>query len=494
MLEFGMRKGLAVRLPDESQQIAYRGMRANQAKIQAENKAKMFADDMDFMNVMNSHDNPLVKEYATKQIMQMGSFLRNNPDWETNPLARAEYNKMRHELKDNPDLNRGMQSDANYQTWQKYIADPKNADMRDDPEIQKVSQQWNNYLKFGNQYATNQEEVGKLGGKKEFTFMAPEDLVDTTAKLIELAKATQFDDFKNFGYQNSGLRSSITSSRKDLAVQHGIASTWGKYLKKDYDKYVSQLQGNEKTNAKTLNQFVKERMDPYFPSEKIEKAYEAPVIKPPSGGSGADARMTNSLWLSMHDKALNTPGQRIDFGAEAVQYTFANKLGEHNLDGVKDPFGNVLNLGLRGAQSTGLVQPQRGPDGTVYSEYDALVRLPLTEFKQLGNKFDDVIDDFWWDQITAGASDASVDWEIEPEYEALGFKKYTDDKGRALVEFPVKQKYDPLNVHLSDNYSNAHNVSPHKEDPYKGIEGSGEVVISDDGKWQWDGAKWIARK
>ena len=382
-----------------------------------------------------------------------------------------------------------MQSDANFKNWQEYIQNPKNADMRDDPSILAVEQQWNSYLKYGNQFG---EEGLKKNGKQPFAFMAPEDLVDTTAKLIELAKATQFDDFKKFGYQNSGMRSSVTSSRKDLAVQHGIASTWGKYLKKDYDKYVSQLAGNEKTNAKTLNQFVRERMEPYFPSEKIERAYEAPVMQPPRGADGGAERMTNSLWLEMHRKALATPGQRIDFGAEAVQYTFGNKLGEHNMDGVKDPFGNVINLGLRKAQSTGLVQPQKGPEGSVYSEYDALVRLPLTEFKALGDQFDDVIDDFWWDQITAGASDASINWDVEPEYKELGFKKYVDEQGRALVEFPVKQKYDPLNVHLADNYTNAHNVSPHKEDPYKGISGAGEAIVSDDGKWAWDGIKWVA--
>jgi len=485
-IEFGVRKGLAIRLPDQSRQIAYRGMRMRQAAIDAENKAKMFADDMEYTNVMNSHDNPLVKEYATNQIRTMGKFMTENPGWESNPMARVVYNQLRHNLKDNPELNRGMTSDANYKAWQKYIQDPKNSDMRDDPALLAVNQQWNNYLKFGHQ--EGEAGLKRDGGKREFTFMAPEELVDTTSKLIELAQKTEYDDIKNFGYQNSGLRSEVSSARKDLTVQHALGSTWGKYLKKDYDKYVDQLVGNEKTNAQTLNQFVRQRMEPYFQSEKIDRAYQVPVLR--ARGSGGVDGMNRSIWLNMHNKALSVPGQKIDFGAEAMQFTFANKLGEHNLDGVKDPFGNVVDLGLRKAQATGLGQPQRGPDNSVYAEYDALVRMPVKDFQNLGPKYNEAIDEGGLGQFTPGPS-SSKDWDVWEEYKALGIEQYTDEAGNKFVQFPIRQKYDPNNVHLSDNYANAHNISPHKEDPYAGIADGQEAVVSDDGKWAWNGTSWV---
>lgn len=465
-LEFGTRKGLSQTLDwDRVMQMdRYNNQIKQQSKLMAEQKAKMFADDFSYTNAMNAHDNPKVKEFAIGKLMEIGSYLRENPDWETNPFKRAMYNAKVHDLKDNPDLNRGLLSDANFKRMQEYMANPKNSDMVNDSEFKKNLGQWDNYLKYGNQFG---EADAAKNGKKAFMFSAPEDAVDTTKLLIDSAKDVQYDMRDKFGYQ--GFRQYVSKANKDLAVEHVLASSNGKYLKKDYEKYLGQFVGNERTNAKTINQFTLERMNPYFQGEKIDKGFDPPVLK--AGGDGASA--SPNMWLDMHKKALANPGQQIDFGSEAMQKTFGNNLGEMNMDGIKDPFGNVLNLGMRKATATGMAQPHKGPGGNVYAEYGALVRLPVEEFMKLGGQYNKAIDEGGVGQILPGGpSNDATNWDIHSEYQNLGFKKYTDDKGRAYVEFPVKQKYDPLNVHLADNYSNAHNVKQHGENPYNLGQGS----------------------
>ena len=71
-MEFGERRGLAVNLPSRQNQLLQQESLKRQAKLAAEQKAKMFADDFDYTNAMNSHDNPLVKDFAMKKLMEFG--------------------------------------------------------------------------------------------------------------------------------------------------------------------------------------------------------------------------------------------------------------------------------------------------------------------------------------------------------------------------------------------------------------------------------------
>src|SRR5690348_6531585 len=131
-MEYGTLQGLAYRLNENNllEQDRYANELQRRGRIAAEAKSKALADDWAFNNAMNPHDNPLVKEFAKNQVLKVGQYLSQNPDWEINPAKRVVYNTMIRELRDNPDLNRGLLSDGAYKEWQKDLAEKsKNPDL-----------------------------------------------------------------------------------------------------------------------------------------------------------------------------------------------------------------------------------------------------------------------------------------------------------------------------------------------------------------------------
>src|SRR3990172_11835747 len=100
-LEFGLLKGASVVVPyDQMVNDQYRHYQIQrQRAIEQENKAKLFADDFDYNNAVNTFDNPLIKDYARKQISAIGTFVRDNPGWERDVSKRIQYKSMIRELK-----------------------------------------------------------------------------------------------------------------------------------------------------------------------------------------------------------------------------------------------------------------------------------------------------------------------------------------------------------------------------------------------------------
>jgi hypothetical protein len=469
-LEFGLRRGLAVDLQYDQRIADLRYNEQEDRRVTSEKKAqaKMLADDFSYNNAMNEHDNPLVKEFAQLQIRKIGTYVNSNPDWETNVTKRAEYTQLVRELKDNKALNRGLASDEGIKAYTQYSADPANAGIRNTPEYQASAQQYNNYIKFGNQYANSAEEANTLG-KKAFVFQAPEELVSTNKYLVDSARLVAYDINQSFGV--GGLSQSISQSRKEKAVENAIAdSKWGHYLKKDYNNYVNQLNDNEKTSAKNINEFTLERMEPYFNSKKIDKGFKPTTIKSPGAGG-----MNPGMWTKMHVQAMRSKGSRMDFNPQAMDETFANENGKQDLNKVVDPFGNYVDLGFRKGESTGGV--------TISEENEANreveVLYTIEDLYNLGDTYQDVIDEGGLGQVLPGGpSNESTSWEIHEEFRNK-FERVTDEKGRAFIKFIVNKSYNPNNVNLADNYSNAHNVSPHKEEVFdsNSVGGAARVVV-----------------
>lgn len=193
-LSFGLRSGLGQDLQYEQQinDARYNEQVNKQAQMMAEKKAALFADDFDYNNAMNQQDNPLVKQFAQGKIKEIGAFVNANPDWETNVGKRAQYKQLVRELKDNPDLNRGLMSDANYQAFQKDLAEKsKNPELFDAGAYTEIKNQWDNYLKYGNQYG---EEAFAAEGKKPFQYSQPQDWADLNKDGMDYG--SKFNDFE----------------------------------------------------------------------------------------------------------------------------------------------------------------------------------------------------------------------------------------------------------------------------------------------------------
>jgi hypothetical protein len=172
--------------------LRYNEEAKKRAQAEAEAKAKVFADDFNYTNAMNTHDNPLVKQFAQFQIKRIGSYVNNNPDWQTNVQKRAEYQQLVRELKDNPDLQRGLATDDAMKKMNEFSADPKNASLKSSSRWKEIEEEKQNYILFGNQKG---KEAAETEGKKAFVFTAI-NKIDTQKVVTDAANNLELRDRK----------------------------------------------------------------------------------------------------------------------------------------------------------------------------------------------------------------------------------------------------------------------------------------------------------
>ena len=290
MAEYGIRKGLAVDLGFNQgvADIARQNDQMRQAKVYAENQAKMQAEDFDYNNAMNAWDNTQVKEFAQGKIKELGAFIRDNPDYKYNLEKRIVYNNIKKELKDNKPLLEGMQVDANVKAMQAYMNDPKNAPLVQSEEFSPIKAQYENYLKTGS-------TDGNLANRKLFTFTPPEELVDTTPLLSKYASLTGQNgkDTKWLANGVGSVHQFVSDMDKAAAAEGAINDkVLGRHLQREYNDYTSKLGEGQK--PLTLKQYTVEKMKPYFKGDEYHNFNYATGAKKSGGsGSGADATDKN---------------------------------------------------------------------------------------------------------------------------------------------------------------------------------------------------------
>ena len=186
MEEFGQILGQAVS-QNYDQQIAdmhFAEQQRQRSMAMAEAKSKLFADDMDFQNAANEHDNPIIKEKSNAIIQKIGQYARENPDWMYNPSKRIQVNLMKRELKDNPDLIRGVTSDDAFKRLNADLQEvSKSPNQHNQKAYDSLLAQKQNYLKYGNQRG---EEAAKTEGRQPFVYSKPKEFLDLAKRGFEL--------------------------------------------------------------------------------------------------------------------------------------------------------------------------------------------------------------------------------------------------------------------------------------------------------------------
>ena len=101
MADFGIRRGLAQSFgfDQATADLVRRQEQMRQAKIYAENQAKMQAEDYDYNTAINAWDNTAIREFAQNELKQLGAWERENPDWKYNVEKRIERNNRLKNLK-----------------------------------------------------------------------------------------------------------------------------------------------------------------------------------------------------------------------------------------------------------------------------------------------------------------------------------------------------------------------------------------------------------
>jgi hypothetical protein len=190
-IDFGTAKGLAQSM-DYNNRIADARYQDQQMKrAQAENTAelKAFEDDLDYMNAANSYDYNLIKGEADKTIREIGTIIRDNPDFRYNPNVRRQINEKKKYLKSNQNVIRGLASDESFKRLNDDLAKvAKNPNQYDAGAYQELLAKKQNYLKYGHQ---DGQEAAATFGPQAFVYDKPEDFIDLPTTAIEVGNKTQ---------------------------------------------------------------------------------------------------------------------------------------------------------------------------------------------------------------------------------------------------------------------------------------------------------------
>lgn len=177
-IQAGLARGLAQDLQYDQriQDLRYQKQEMDRAQALNAAKVKMFVDDTDYMNAVNSFDNPRIKQYSEQVIKDLGKYINENPDYMYDAQKMMEVKRMKRQLKDNPYLHQGMASDDAIKKYNADLAEvAKNPERHSKTAYEKIAQQLDNYTKFGNQ---DGEDAARTLGTKAFTYTKPRDFRD----------------------------------------------------------------------------------------------------------------------------------------------------------------------------------------------------------------------------------------------------------------------------------------------------------------------------
>ncbi len=177
-IQAGLARGLAQDLQYDQriQDLRYQKQEMDRAQALNAAKVKMFVDDTDYMNAVNSFDNPRIKQYSEQVIKDLGKYINENPDYMYDAQKMMEVKRMKRQLKDNPYLHQGMASDDAIKKYNADLAEvAKNPERHSKGAYEKIALQLENYKKFGNQ---DGEDAARALGTKAFTYTKPRDFRD----------------------------------------------------------------------------------------------------------------------------------------------------------------------------------------------------------------------------------------------------------------------------------------------------------------------------
>lgn len=371
MPEYGQILGSAVDLgfDDKINDLRYNQLENRRALAQAEAKAKMFADDLDYQNAANSYDNPLIKDFAKNKIKEIGAYARNNPDYLYNPDKLAQLNLMKKELRDNEHINRGLASDTAYKSYLKDLQEvSKNPNQHDTEAYQDIQNQWNNYLQHGNQDGV---DAANKYGAKAFVYTKPKDFVDLPSTMLEAGNSIKNYDVKkgkNIGeYWTEPKANEVKAIKDSIYQQHSRqimveANKLGLITPEQIDKWVTDniSAGFEKkysvgdpnaafSNAMIMreSQLAKSKAEGKEVGDKYTTWDD--FIKSPAGIVSAD--VLRKVWGDKPPiKVTGNNGAVADLSGNDFDYD-----GRHvNINGVKFLTGTV-NLPLDVAEEKGIL-------------------------------------------------------------------------------------------------------------------------------------------
>lgn len=452
MINFGIYQGLNVDIPYQDameQKMRLMGME-RQARADAENKAKLLYDDMEFGKATSDYGQQELNKFYSERVKEIGKFVTENPDLTVNPAKMMMLKNMKRQLLDNPILLKEMRFGKERDALQEFIK--KNPGVENEPEIQQMLAQVNSYNLTG--------RVDQANPDSEFVFLNPDMKVDLPKSIMDAFKGVQMsglepingtkkDGYFQFSDDNDLYRAAQTLL-SDPKVKRLIAKQYEALSDEEKQKYNGDL-------AK----YAMELGRPYAPQKKFVPPTDGGTA---GSGSGTASEKDESLrggWQDLLESARQNPGVPQRGVADGIQKVFSSPDGIDNLS-------TGVIMSLRGNAESGLMTSKArdylrtakatptgeivylkedpnapGAPGGYYADYR--VQVPIQDFYKYFDK--DAIDWGGFDNITSGVDpdesftihdgDSIGNWR-DKDYTNL-YKAVTDEKGNGYVEFLVRK-------------------------------------------------------
>lgn len=234
-MNIGLAQGLAVS-GDYDKRISdsrYQQQMMKQQDALNDAKRRMFESDIEYQQGGNAFDQPIVKKVNQQITQQIGDYVADNPDWDTNFQKRAYVKQLKNSLKDNPDVLRALSTNENRNALLKYAQEAKQKGVPfDEDKLNEELMRYQNYEKFGN---PDGPEALQNEGMKAYLFSKPVDFV-------ELGKvgAERGNKFKgaalDIKYLNNGRDGAYTTVPKEDLL-NAEAVEFYKERKRQFDVY-----------------------------------------------------------------------------------------------------------------------------------------------------------------------------------------------------------------------------------------------------------------
>lgn len=149
-MEWGLTKGLAVDLGYDKriEDAKYFEQQQKQKEAMDIAKAKMFADDIDFVNGSNAYDAAKIKDYTKSKIGELASLAKSNPSWASDPNTLLRMKEIKNDIKGNEHVLRSIAyKDAKEQHAKILEEAASNKGAYDEEDLKSINRQFEDYAK-----------------------------------------------------------------------------------------------------------------------------------------------------------------------------------------------------------------------------------------------------------------------------------------------------------------------------------------------------------
>lgn len=502
-------RGLAVRV--DNQQMMDNERFIYQAEVQKDAQKKkeawMLTEDIQFGKAFDTYNKQRLEQHTNSTMDQITQMVSDG-DIMGNPEKLYKIKQLKQSLIDNEIVDESIRFMANKEMRMKFQADPRNAELLDEPE-------YLDSLKREKLYESTGSANGDINKKEEYGFTPPPVKINTAALIAESFSKLEQHGMSQWGAGIDGYRQFVTHGDRRAAAEnlYNDASIAGKALRREWQ---SMDDKERKVYANNPVNWISERGKGYVPADK----YHGGSIPKTTGPGGANNKGSmRDIWDDVATDPLLgaaglkqtasglmripgiTPKANPKVTLSGLRGTAVGPKGDIDLSDavVYDGNGNPLPVDFgfisSGASETGelMLRTVPGSDGLPYPNPQRPLEMGIRFDISVGEfvaKYNDqmggVIDpDFFEGDIYEDTNDYDIE-ENNKYSSILRNAGYTNKNGDQMISITA---WRPVSADQREMMNNTHGKKQNAQASYGPQEGEeysegGYDFIFSNGRWE----------